>query len=188
MMKFLNIKVYNWVKFEAEECLNQCEASILAQHTWIPELRLTRCTHKTLNKSKRRGIRPNCTSPSYIKSSWLYVLLSDTQSIGYFMSSLTIVNASSIRILMRHGMQIDGWDTLRPMLFWGWCRCLWTRGLSSLVLAGIILFLSRMVLTKNMRFPLAAGLIFLFRSLFLVHFLIYEEHLKVTIWRLHCLA
>lgn len=39
-----------------------------------------------------------------------------------------------------------------------------------------------------MRFPLAAGMIFLFRSFFLVPKITYSEHIKVTFRRLHRLA
>jgi hypothetical protein len=54
-------------------------------------------------------------------------------------------------------------------------------GLFLLGLAGNSAFYYRMVLTKNMRFPLAAGLIFLFRSLFLVLIRPKTEHLKATV-------
>jgi len=127
-------------------------------------------------------------SLSYIKSSLRYVLLSGTPFTESSTNSLITVNALLTLILTLHGTLIDGWDILQATLFLDLCRSSWMHGSYLLELDGNFLNEVRMVLTKNMRFPLAAGLIFLFRSIFLVKVDVKIEYWKNAFRWLHSMA
>ena len=159
------------MNIQGEKCLLKSLSPTLLPHTWHQEQLRPKNKHRTHNC---RAATNRITTPpflSYIKSSSRYVLLWGIPYTEYFTLNLITVDVSMIRTFKQHGTPIAGWGILLEMLYWVPCKSLWMHGLSSLESPGISFVYDRMILTKNMRFPLAAGLIFLFRSLFLVIFL-----------------